>query len=495
MLSLMGLGLALRLFYFSGFGLDDDQIFRGNIAFFLDRGYPIGDNVGYRLTWLLFSALSCKIFGLTEFGMIVPITATAILGIGLIYAFGKALCGRTGGLIAALLLVVHPMDVAWSTMLTNDILLSFFSALSIFLVLRAIDHEGQSWKLVLWILAGVSLWLAVNAKISAVLLAPVIAVICWRNRQRLGMQFIGFLGSVGILFGATLLTYYLFTGDALTPYHAELRFQGLAGPEASSHRITPDLFWTYPALLLFQDRLGDFLFSAHPHLLLVLAGVGRSLGIRTSREMFWWFLLVFLGMQFNVQRADGVWITGYRNIRHAHVLIFPLILLLTGYLAALRLKRPALFYAVIAVVLGFGGWQSVSTASKTHVAFADMREGCRFLATLPDKVVYADGKLPTWCTILEIKGRPWRFKELHSWDREKRRAEIAAITSGYLVTGGGREPHLGCRDCVVSADELSPATWRLVKEFPGPAEPTPWRLESLRVWEVKEVPDAIAGSQ
>lgn len=487
MLGLMALGLGLRLLYFSGFGLDDDQIFRGNIAFLLQNKSLTGDNISYRLSWLIPAALSCKIFGLTELGMIFPITATATLGIGLVYAFGKALWGRAGALIAALLLIFHPLDFAWSTMLTNDIPLSFFSALSIFLVVRASHHEDGAWKCRLLALAGVSLWLAFQAKISAVLLTPAIGVIWWMNRRRLDAQFSDFLATTGVLFGATVLVYYLFTGDPLAPYQAELRFQGLVGPTATARRLTADWFWTYPRLLFFRDRLGDFLFSLHPHLLIAFAVLGRFLGIRTSPEVFWWFLCVFLGMQFNVQQAEGVWITGFRNIRHAHVFIYPLILLLTGYLVALRLKRPKLGYGAIAVLLLFSAWQSVATASRTNAAFGDMRNACRSLATLPHKIIYADGKMPTWCAILDVPGG-WTFQQLHSWDREKRRAQIAVIRSGYLVTGGGREPYYGCRDCIIRADELPPGRWQLLKEFPGPSELTPWRPEPLRVWEVREVP-------
>jgi len=76
-LALMALGLALRLLYFSGFGLADDQIFRGNIAFILNNRTFTGDNIAYRITWLIPAALFCKLFGLTELGMIVPLTATA----------------------------------------------------------------------------------------------------------------------------------------------------------------------------------------------------------------------------------------------------------------------------------------------------------------------------------------------------------------------------------------------------------------------------------
>ena len=488
MLGVMALGLSLRLLYFSGFGLADDQIFRGNIAFVLNNRTLTGDNVGYRLTWLLPTALFCKIFGLTEPCMIVPITATATLGIGLVYAFGKALWGRPGALISALLLIVQPLDFAWSTMLTNDIPLSFFSALSILLALLALRQEHAAWKRQLWILAGLSLWLAFQSKISAVFLAPAFALICWTNRRRLDSALLAFLTTVGVLFGATALAYYLFTGDLLAPYHAELRYQGLVGPEAPAHRLTSEWFWAYGKMLFARDRLGDLLFSVYPHLLVVLAAASWFLGIRTSLAVFWWFFFIFMGMQFNIQRAGDVWITGFRNIRHAHVFVYPLILLLTGYLAGLRAKYPRLCHGVLAVLLIFSAWQSVAAASKTKIAFADRRNVCRFLTTMPQKVIYSDGAIYTWCAILPVPPAWWQFKELHAFDREKRRAEIAAITSGYLITGGGREPYYGCFDCIPRADELSPTKWQLLREFPGPATPTFWRPEPLRLWEAREAP-------
>src|SRR5204863_6381816 len=49
--------------------------------------------------------------------------------------------GRPGGLIDPLLLHVHPLDFAWSTMLASDIFVSFFSALTILYLLRALGHD------------------------------------------------------------------------------------------------------------------------------------------------------------------------------------------------------------------------------------------------------------------------------------------------------------------------------------------------------------------
>src|SRR5205814_287146 len=81
--------------------------------------------------------------------------------------------------------------------------------------------------------------------------------------------------------------------------------------------------------------------------------------------------IVFLGMEFNVQRAAGYWVRGFRNARHAHVFVYPLVLLLTGYLVALRAKRPALATAAVVVLLVTASVAAVSTATKTQTAFAD----------------------------------------------------------------------------------------------------------------------------
>src|SRR5262249_13455941 len=116
LLGLVGVGLALRLFYWSGYGLGDDVIFRSNIASIVQHGQVRADNMAYRFTWWLPTALSCFVLGLTEVGLVLPTTVMATIGMVVVYAFGKALRGRPGAVIAALLLLVCPLDFAWSTM-------------------------------------------------------------------------------------------------------------------------------------------------------------------------------------------------------------------------------------------------------------------------------------------------------------------------------------------------------------------------------------------
>jgi hypothetical protein len=138
---------------------------------------------------------------------------------------------------------------------------------------------------------------------------------------------------------------------------------------------------------------------------------------------------------------------------------------------------------VVAALLVFGLWQGIAVASKTKVAFADRREACRFLATLPPKPIYADGPLQMSCLVLE--GVPWKFEAVQG-EPGQGKLQLAAGTSGYLVTGGSREPIYGPRAGAPQADALTPGKWKLLREVPGPAQPSPWRPEPLRVWEAVE---------
>jgi hypothetical protein len=479
--ALMALGVGLRLAWFSGFGLADDQIFRREVLHILVSKNVLPDNQAYRFTWWFPTALACRVLGPGEACLVAPVTIASTLGIGLVYVFGKWLWGRPGAVIAALLLVVCPLDFAWSTMMAHDIILSVFSAATILLVLAALEAEDTRRRRRRWILAATALWLAFHTKVSALLLLPAIAVICVTRRARLTADVLCFVATAALLFAASLVVAYVFTGDPFFAYNAELFFQGLVGPNAVGRQLTHHTFWYFPRLLFLPDHLGDLVFSVYPHLLVGLVLGAVFLRLRTSGAVFWWFLFVCLGMQLNVQRAEGMWVAGFRNIRHMHVLVYPIILLLIGYLVALRARRPRLTTALLATVLVASAWQSIATAAKTRTTFADRRDGCRFLDTRPREVVHADEGFIDWCVVLTPARGPLHTKPLHP-NPEPRRAEVAAIGSGYLVTGGGREPYYGCPHCIPRASELPAGRWRLVWERTGPP-PTRWRPEPLRIWQ------------
>src|SRR5262245_23604631 len=82
------LALAARLAWYSGFGLTDDVLLRIDIANVLrDHRVPPGAT-GYRFSWWLPTAVICRFRGLTEAGLILPITLFATVGLGLVGILG-----------------------------------------------------------------------------------------------------------------------------------------------------------------------------------------------------------------------------------------------------------------------------------------------------------------------------------------------------------------------------------------------------------------------
>lgn len=482
---LMAVGLALRLAWFSGYGLGDDRIYRFDLTAVLDGRLPITPQNAYRFCWWVPTAVTSRLFGLTEVGVIAPVTAFSVLGIGVVYLLGKHLWGRAGGWIAAALLVVHPIDFAWSTMLAPDFALSVFSALCILFVLRALGQDDAVAKRRAWSLAAIALWLAYHSKLSAVLLVPAIVAIAALHYRKLDRHALVLVGVAAVLFGSSMLVSYALSGDPIAPYHGELVAQGLKGPAAEkTPRITGDVFLIYPRVLFLRDHLGDLLNSIYPHALVALAAASPFLGIRTSLPMLAWFGAVFLGLEFNVQRVADGWIAGFRNIRHTHVFVYPMILLLTGYLVTLRARAPRLAAAVLTVLLVCGAWHSTSTASRSVIAFGDIRRAATFLETLPRKPIYSDFQVLQWLPILRAEP-PLNGQEVPRDNPEQAHAYLSTLRSGYVVTGGGREPYYGCTHCIPLAGDLSPDRWQLLLEYEGPP-PMTWRPEPLRVWQAIE---------
>jgi hypothetical protein len=482
MLGLMAAALAPRLYWASGIGLADDWVFRGEVASILN-GHVFLDNQAYRFTWWIPTALSCRIFGLTEFGLIAPFTLTATLGVALVYLLGKAVWDRSVGIAAALLLAVTPLDFAWSTMMTNDIMLSFWSGVTILCALRAVASDDPAWRRRLWILAGGAFWLAYHVKLSAVFLLPVVGVLCLAHRARIDRHALCFVATVAVLVALSSLMLYVFTGDPIFHYTAELAFQGLSGPDAANRRLEWSQFWYFPRQILAPNHLGDFAFSVYAYVLAAGALFGRLLGLTGSRVVVAWLLFVFLGTQFNIQRSEGIWVSGFRNVRHLHGIVYPLVLLTAAYLMALRRRwRPAADVLAVALLI-FGAWQSTATARKTQIAFADRRQACARLLPLADKPRYADDGIVSWCTVLDPTNGPRQVFPLPE-DPGTRGLRLTEIDEAYVVTGGAREPHYGCTTCITrTRDFLETDRWRLVEEFPDPIPSVPWREEPLRIWE------------
>ena len=98
------------------------------------------------------------------------IILTILLGV-IVYAWGHELYGRGAGLLALTLFALDPNILAHGCLATNDMGLTFFATLTLYMFWRWRRHPSWRWAAI----AGIALGLAQVSKYSALFLLPVIA--------------------------------------------------------------------------------------------------------------------------------------------------------------------------------------------------------------------------------------------------------------------------------------------------------------------------------
>ena len=335
------------------------------------------------------------------------------------------------------------------------------------------------------------LWLSYRSKVTATWLTVGLAGLGLTRRDRLaGLGW--FFTTALLLFGASALVSYAFAGTVLGPFQAELKFQGLlqAPPPVSGALRHAVLAW--PLMLFDTDYLGNFYHAFFPHALVVLWLASWPLALRSAPVLWWWLLPLLIGMELSFVRVNGYWVAGFRNFRHAHVFVYPIVLLVAGYLAALRQRAPRLAPAMLAMLLVASLYEAVKTADVTHTAFGDGRAVCNFVAGQPAGTIYLDAVLINRCT--DTNGeqmRRWRVNNLPPDPPIRARLLEQAEPGAYAVTGGAREPVYTGPHFVPREVELPLERFQSVLERGGPVSEA-WRPEPLRIWRVEAWPGQSA---
>ena len=116
--------------------------------------------------------------------------------------------------------------------MSNDIMLSMVVALALFLFLKGLEERKRK-SIFLCIVAGAVLGSAAGIKINAlpiVALFAIIALYRWGERKTGRTAVLAFVLSWLFVQGVFLFIYYMETGDALAPIHAEMNFNNKLQP-------------------------------------------------------------------------------------------------------------------------------------------------------------------------------------------------------------------------------------------------------------------------
>ena len=144
---------ALRLSLFAGYGGFDDaeyarlayQIANGNFSLKEYGGPPV---FPLRVGIILPTSLSFRLFGLSEWSMVLYPLILSVLALPLIYICATCFFSHRAGLIAVALLAITPIELGSATKLLADMPAAFYAALGvtvIALVGRAGTERGSAF--------------------------------------------------------------------------------------------------------------------------------------------------------------------------------------------------------------------------------------------------------------------------------------------------------------------------------------------------------------
>ncbi len=208
-------------------------------------------------------ALLYAVFGVSE-ATTVAFPLLASLGtVAVVYALGARLGGAAAGLLGAMLWAVFPLDVFLATDLLPDGPLTFFTAVSVYAVLRAEGGRGRArWG---WagLAAGLLLW-ALLIKPTAIATLAFVAVYLlvrlgqhgWARlpeagRRRAGWWAVGLIAALGLALVALQYNFFWLKLGRTASEFAEVILQGRINLHADGLITTyTPLFFVFGPLLL-----------------------------------------------------------------------------------------------------------------------------------------------------------------------------------------------------------------------------------------------------
>lgn len=149
---------------------------------------------------LWIQAISCKIFGVNSFGLILPSALAGSMCVLLVYSMVKKIWGDTAGIISAAIVATTPILVALSRTNNLDMMLLFFLLCGAKFILKA--SKNQSLKY--YILAMVFVGLGFNIKmLQAFMVAPAFLLVYFLGKGKFVKKVLHTLVALVVLAGVS----------------------------------------------------------------------------------------------------------------------------------------------------------------------------------------------------------------------------------------------------------------------------------------------------
>lgn len=482
--------LGLRWLYLPGFALGDDPAYADLATRMLEGMAPPLCDVcvfSFRYIFLGVIALSLKLLGHSDIGLVLPILLSSLACVYLVYELGALLFDRSTGILAATLLSVFPLELVHAGTLTNDILLSMFFALCMLLCLKGFE-KGPPDSTLLFPFAGAVLGLAIGVKINSL---PVILLFVWLfiHKERKGRNGLAlFLVAWLLVQAGFCLWYYVKTGDCLAHIHAELKFNNRYNPseyrDAASNLADTLLF--YPKMMLCLATEGHVGDTFYPYGLFYPAFLAALLYFPAKRDArvvipLVWFFFLFGMMELTPLRVVPYYQPIHRLIRFLSIVTVPSLLVVAFFLSRLALGKPWL--RVLSLCL-LGGLivTSLHQSYRKSRFYIDCMRDSRTAFALVSNMDYTE-----IATDQEMKNA------LLFYGGYRNREKVKSFENDHpyfpdhslVILGGSRRPDMSLDYAADFAGAILPeAHWVKICEVRG--RPEIWRPTNLVIYRVLE---------
>jgi hypothetical protein len=479
LLVIIGLGLVLRLIYFTGLAFADDPDYAKRAFDLLHgHGHLYRDNNGLRIgTWYP-AAIGYALFGVSHLGLVIYPLVMSVLAIWVVGRLGTRVFDRRTGLTAALLWAIYPLDVELATRLLPDALLAAFSVIAMYFLFcadMAQTHDGvarlrRPWR---YIASGAVLGWCTAVNMSSVVLLVFVAAYLplstWflRRRDR-SVPLARWIAKVALrrvllvaagFFTIVLLEallYRLEFGSLFAKYAGTLSHYNEEGRSFFRDR------WFYPQQMFFLSRqwrvhvppaafrpYGFYFVVALPSL---IYGVIR--GGAWFRAVALWALTTFAYLQWGSMSLTS-WNFMHRLDRHLELVTPPMILVIAFALTHLARRK---FGRVVAVTAF--AWLAVTSLWTIHTRHAETRRQLSLMQPVHSVLevfhptrVYMDTQTTAYQRFLdryEDRGREYHDLERAVPEPGDGTMVIIHSENPYRTLPGGVDP------------QAPPANWRLL---------------------------------
>lgn len=488
-LLLVPVATALRLYFFSGYGLGDDPNLMGSIEVALSEGGLVPENVYHsRPLFILIGVLSFILFGINEIGFILPVLFFSVAIHLVCVVFTNRLVSSRTSFFVSLFFLISPFETLCSTAMVFDYYLAFFSLLAAFYLQIGITKDSAKAM----VLSSLFLFLSLLVKMSALVAYPVFLLLCLVTVRKGKLW--GFFWLSNVVFISFLCIFYFHLSG--NPLHW-FTF-GTFPPYDVTDNLLNELL-AYPKYLLLTDEFGNSMFAgitwlAIPVFILsILKTKQRDLsysGIYIFLSFSFIYILTFIFVPHKIS------FSAYHSVPRVFrylVQLSPFIYIAAAFLVGeLLWKRYRLLSWSITIIVCLFSFSQTPTLART--LGGPNVDGRKLVSFFTKKGIEKPTLVATnswycgWVALFAKKeNQEIRLSCTSEYSNEEKEKFLQGIDYGYVVTGGGQliwYSHLGFG---LNLEEMKfeiPDYWKLVYE--GESSKEIWRKEPLRIWYVQK---------